>query len=208
MGLFAYFPALANTWAKAQTFSAGLLLAANQSIGSYPNWILGAGFNAASIFSSNYGLGFNSTSGIVWTSSDTLGTQDLGVCRATAGVAEVKTALALGGTMRYRSTTPAKITSNQDNYNPGGSSWFQRWSTDASRNVTGMVFTAAQVDGQTHRVWNVDAQNIVLQHQNASSTAANRFISSTAADLTLAPNKYADFVYDGTQSRWLVALGN
>ena len=29
-------------------------------------------------------------------------------------------------------------------------SYFQRWNTDAARNITGMTFTATQVDGQCH----------------------------------------------------------
>jgi hypothetical protein len=102
-----------------------------------------------------------------------------------------------GGTWRAIPTTPAQITSNQDNYNPGGTSYFQRWSTDASRNVTGMTFTAAQINGQTHMIVNVGAQDIVLKH-NTTSTAANRFQNTAGADITLTAGQQAIAIYDAT----------
>jgi hypothetical protein len=55
-------------------------------------------------------------------------------------------------------------------------------------------------------VWNVGANDIVLQNENASSTAANRFTNSTGADITLGANKCALCMYDATSSRWRVTL--
>lgn len=107
-------------------------------------------------------------------------------------------------TLSTPALSPAQITADQNNYAPG-TGWFQRWNSDASRNVTGL---AAGVDGQIAEVWNVGSQNIVLQNENASSTAANRFTTSTGADLTLAANKCALLRYDGTSARWRVRLGN
>lgn len=112
-----------------------------------------------------------------------------------------------GATWRAIARTASQIGANQDNYNPGGRSYFQRWSSDASRNVTGLTFTAAQVDGQVHLIVNVGAQDIVLKHQT-TSTEANRFLCSTGADITLAANQAADVIYDGTVSRWLVFKRN
>jgi hypothetical protein len=141
-----------------------------------------------------------------WTDSSSLGgTDDTFLFRAAAKVIGLQAASSAGGTFRAIATTPATIGGNQDNYNPGGSSYFQRWSSDASRNVTGMTFTATQVDGQQHEIWNVGAQNIVLQH-DVTSTAANRWQTSTGADITLAAGKMAKTTYDGTISRWRVFL--
>lgn len=100
--------------------------------------------------------------------------------------------------------SPAQITADQNNYNPG-TGWFQRWSSDASRNITGLV---AGVDGQIIEIWNIGSQNIVLQNENASSTAANRFTTSTGADLTLTANKCAKARYDTTSARWRAYLCN
>lgn len=108
-----------------------------------------------------------------------------------------------GATFGYIANTPAQITANQDNYDPGDTSYFQRWSSDASRNVTGMTFAiSTKVSGQMHRIWNVGAQNIVLVNE-ATSTAANQFKTSTGANITLGANECADVQYDTTQSRWL-----
>jgi hypothetical protein len=104
------------------------------------------------------------------------------------------------------SNTAAQITGNQNEYNPSGLSYLQRWSSDASRNVTGLTFSWVQVDGEQHLILNVGAQNIVLINESASSGAASRFTTSTGADLTLAPNKAALVTYDGITSRWRATL--
>ena len=134
-------------------------------------------------------------------------TVDTSLLRAAAKVVGFSASSGAGATFRAVATSPAQIASNQDNYNPGGSSYFQRWNTDASRNITGMTFTAAQVDGQAHVIVNVGAQDIVLKHQTTSA-AANQFLSSTGADITLTANQAADVLYDGTNSRWRVFKRN
>lgn len=97
--------------------------------------------------------------------------------------------------------TPAQITTDQNDYNPG-TGWFYRLSTDASRALTGLG--VGQVDGQAAEVWNVGANNLVLAHQSASSAAANRFICTGAADITLAADEVALLRYDAAASRWRV----
>jgi hypothetical protein len=137
------------------------------------------------------------------------GTPDTAFGRAAAKVFELGgdggagAAPTVGATFRSIPTTPAQITGNQDNYNPGGSSYVQRWSSDASRQVTGMTFTAAQVNGQQHVIVNVGSADIVLMEQ-VTSTAANQFLNSTGADITLEAKKAAYVFYDGTVSRWRV----
>ena len=127
------------------------------------------------------------------------------LARAAEGVVSVEGATnATGGTLRFPATSPAQITANQNNYSPAANSYFQRWSSDAARNVTGLTFSAAQVDGQVHVVVNVGSNNIVLVHQSTDSTAANRFLCSTGANVTLAANEGADLIYDGTAQRWRV----
>ena len=110
----------------------------------------------------------------------------------------------LNGNLASVANTPAQITSDQNNYAPGAG-FFQRWSSDASRNVTGL---SAGGNGEMKEIWNVGSNNIVLQNENASSTAANRFLTSTGADLTLSANKCAIARYDATSSRWRVYLAN
>lgn len=92
------------------------------------------------------------------------------------------------GTLSSVPLSPAQITADQDNYAPGVA-MFYRLSTDASRTLTGL--SISQVNGQVAEIWNVGAQNLVLAHDSASSSAANQFLTSTAADVTLAANEMA-----------------
>lgn len=124
------------------------------------------------------------------------------------GLVRVTSDTGVGGALFFLSRTPSQIAADQNNYNPGGNSKIQRWSTDASRNVTGLVFTSAQQDGEEHVIVNVGSQNIVLVNESASSTAANRFHNSTGADITLAADQAADASYDSTAARWRVFKRN
>lgn len=96
--------------------------------------------------------------------------------------------------------TPAQITVDQNNYaltNLG----VQRLSSDAARNITGIV---AAANGSTRLLINVGSFNLTLVHESASSTAANRFTCSTGANIVLSPNQAADIWYDTVSSRWRV----
>jgi hypothetical protein len=98
--------------------------------------------------------------------------------------------------------SPSQLTGNTDNWNPTGLSACAtiRVSTDASRNLTGIV---AQTAGRRIRLRNVGAQNLVLIH-DLTSTAANRFYCPGAANFTLNAKDSVDIEYDGTDSRWYV----
>jgi hypothetical protein len=106
------------------------------------------------------------------------------------------------GSLAGPATSPAQITADQNNYAPAAG-YFQRWSSDAARTVTGMVSAA---DGTVRLIWNVGAQSIILANESASSTAANRFTTSTAASLTVTANKCALCVYDLASTRWRATL--
>jgi hypothetical protein len=152
------------------------------------------------------GLPSNGTFGWMTATGDPVsGSSDIQLARGAA--ANLKIHGSSGTTAATVSTpalTPAQITADQNNYAPG-TGWFQRWSSDASRNVTGL---SAGQDGQLAEIWNVGSNNIVLQNENASSTAANRFTTSTGADLTLTAGKCAIARYDTTSTRWRVYLCN
>lgn len=102
----------------------------------------------------------------------------------------------------------SSIGANQNNYNPGGRSRMQRWTSSGAFNVTGLTFATAGVDGEDHLIINVGANNIVLTHEDALSTAANRFLSTTGASLTLSANQMAWAIYDNTTQRWRVSKLN
>ena len=129
---------------------------------------------------------------------------------AQRGLIKVKgTGTGGGGAFAFPSHSPAQITSNQNDYTLGSTSKFVRLSSDASRNITGMRDPASpgagfQIDGEEKVFVNVGSNDIVLKHQDAASSAENRFLCSTGADITLTANQAADLIYDATTQRWRV----
>lgn len=146
---------------------------------------------------------FRNTTSLSWTSGVPDATSDdLILRRAAAANLAVEGASTTAGAISSPARTPSQITSNQDNWAPGVG-MFMRVSSDASRNVTGR--SAGQA-GEFSYVWNVGSNDIVLVHESASSTAANRFTNSGGADITLAAGRCALMQYDTTSSRWRVVL--
>ena len=123
-------------------------------------------------------------------------TLDLGV----SGVTEWRHIYQKGSTYK-RAVTVAQLTGNVNDWAIGIGTTF-RISSDASRNVTRI---AGGTDGRWIRLSNIGAQNIVLQNQNAGSSAANRIITGLGADLTLAADKTVDLWYDDTTDRWRIS---
>lgn len=98
--------------------------------------------------------------------------------------------------------SPAQLTANTDNWNPTGLSTARviRFSTDAARNLTGIV---AQPDGTVLTLRNVGGFTCTLKNL-VTSTAANQF--ALPADIALAPQQAVTLWYDGTPAgpRWVV----
>lgn len=111
------------------------------------------------------------------------------------------------GSINLAPITPAQLTGDVNDYQAHGTGNSQRavvrLSSDASRNVTGFDVAISRVNDTIWAV-NVGANNVVLQHQNAGSAAANRIISPTGADLTLGPDEAALLWYDDTTARWRI----
>jgi hypothetical protein len=119
-----------------------------------------------------------------------------------------------GGSFAYGSFTGSQFTANQNDYVPTTNAYFLRLSSNASRDLTGLYApdpTGAYgrlIDGEVKVIVNVGSNDIVLKHQDANSTADNRFLNSTGADITLSANQAADLIYDGTTQRWRVYKRN
>jgi hypothetical protein len=100
---------------------------------------------------------------------------------------------------------PAQITADQNDYSPGTLGTDRTTvfvSTDASRNITGILATGI-ADGVTLTWINSGTQSVMLQNANGGSVAANQLICPSG-DLTLAANAAALIVRDATASRWRV----
>lgn len=109
--------------------------------------------------------------------------------------------VALAGNVRLALTSPAQITSNQNDYSPTGlaSARILRLTSDAARDVTGL---AAQPSGTVMSIINVGGFAITLKHESGSSAGANRFNFTGGADVALAVHQSIDVFYDGPGSRW------
>ena len=115
---------------------------------------------------------------------------------------------ALGGGVAFSGViTPDQITSNQNNYDPTGleGAFCMRLSTDASRNITGML-PPPPAAGRLVLIVNIGSNDVVLQHENASSDPENRFNFSGSADVTLTTLSTLLVYYDSVSERW-IALG-
>lgn len=101
--------------------------------------------------------------------------------------------------------SPGQISGTVDNWNPTGLSTANviRMSGASGTDLTGLV---AQPAGTMILALNVGSFAITLHHQNAGSSAANRFISPTAANLTWNTGVMYFFHYDATSARWWVGL--
>jgi hypothetical protein len=205
-------PASNNLVLTQATITGGNFEGYNTFATAYARTITGRTFALyGSAASPGYGLVLGSNAGVRWTSvaggsgSDAAATANVatGLLPSTAGVVQLFGAsTSTSGGLSSVANSPTQIAANTNDYSPG-IGLFQRWSSDASRNVTGMVAGAV---GEMRYIWNVGAQNIVLINASASSAAANRFTTSTGADLTLGANKCALAMYDLTSTTWRVTL--
>lgn len=96
--------------------------------------------------------------------------------------------------------TLSQASSDQNNYVLGAGDII-RLSTDAARNITGIVAT---FDGDARLLMNIGSFDITLKHQSSSSTAANRFICAGASDYVVSSGSSAPVVYDAASGGWRV----
>jgi hypothetical protein len=55
---------------------------------------------------------------------------------------------------------------------------------------------------------NASSAAITFRHQNVGATATNRIITPTGNDLTLRSNESVQWIYDNTQTRWVIGAGS
>lgn len=95
-------------------------------------------------------------------------------------------------------TTLTQFTASQNNLDLG-TGGIIRISSNAAVDVTGLVATSS---GDARVLSNVGSFAITLKHNSTSSTAANRILCVSAADVSIAAGGSAVVYYDGTDSRW------
>lgn len=151
---------------------------------------------------SSLGLTFGGVASAITLTVTNAATFRTAISAAQSGSNADITALTVLQLLQLLDTTPAQITSDQNNYNPGTGSSF-RLSTDAPRTITGL---AGGADGRLMFLMNVGSFNFLLSNENFSSSAANRIITGTGADVTYPPDDIALVKYDATTARWRVVV--
>lgn len=110
---------------------------------------------------------------------------------------------AFAGPLSFSVLAPAALSAgNNNNYNPTGMSTavIVRLATAGGGPfITGI---AGGSSGRVVHLYNTGADTIVFTHLDGSSTAANQFITPTAASMNLATNQSMTWVYDSTSSKW------
>lgn len=98
---------------------------------------------------------------------------------------------------------PAQITANTNDYAPSGinDAVVLELTTDAARDLTGIVPDSGTGNGRLLWVINTGAFNLVLKHDTTSSSN-NRFLLRGAADVTLTPNTGALLWWNATNAKW------
>jgi hypothetical protein len=122
----------------------------------------------------------------------------------------------IAGTFSFGSSSPTTLASGStNNYDPtstlNNSNFLRITANAANSTLTGFspYTSIGQLDGQMHIIVNIAAAGtLTLSHQDAGSTATNRFLCSTGANIVLSPNQAADVIYDNTAGRWLVFKRN
>lgn len=60
------------------------------------------------------------------------------------------------------------------------------------------------LSGQLMTITNINADDLIIQHENAGAVAANRIVTPDNADITVTQNSSVELFYDGTAARWRV----
>lgn len=98
---------------------------------------------------------------------------------------------------------PIALSASTNNYNPTGlaTAYAVLASATTPLSITGL---AAPANGRLLWVYNLAANAITLTHEDAASTAANRFIGRGNANVVLTAATGVMLYYSTSQARWLV----
>lgn len=114
-----------------------------------------------------------------------------------------------GGYLGLGGVNPAEITGNVNNWDPDGgggdehSVIFADVDALGPHNVTGMLASSVE---EMRIIVNIGGSALTISNEDGSSDAANRFLTTTGASLTLGQNGICLAMYDQTNSRWHIAL--
>jgi hypothetical protein len=103
-------------------------------------------------------------------------------------------------------SSPAQITGTVNDYDPlfGSDRDVSIWRLDFSVGPHHISGIAGGWSGRRLTLINISANSGVLENQGAGSTNANKVITGTGADITIAADGRVHLIYDDTTARWRV----
>jgi len=102
----------------------------------------------------------------------------------------------------YGTQTDVSTTGTTNNLAPAAAAWHQVWTGASTWTITGQVPVQ---NGQIQVYSNQSASSVLkFTHEDAGSTAANRFTLPSTQGQQIGPKGSIGFRYDGTNSRWRV----
>ncbi|HEX3082770.1 MAG TPA: hypothetical protein VHQ86_06005, partial [Candidatus Saccharimonadia bacterium] len=117
-----------------------------------------------------------------------------------AGLVQGNLTLANTGSLRTQRASDFSTTGTTNDANLGASS-LVRLTGASAQTITGI---AGGVDGRILTIVNAGTNNAVISNQGAGSTATNRILTGTGADINLLADASITLVYDSGASRWRV----
>jgi hypothetical protein len=104
--------------------------------------------------------------------------------------------------LRLTSSTPTTLAGDVNNWDVGNKSFIRAAGGAADRIVTG-ILASGVADGHLMIITNIGTTNkISFANESASSTAANRIITTAAGTVEIPPAHTIQLIYDATTARW------
>jgi hypothetical protein len=104
--------------------------------------------------------------------------------------------------LRLTSSTPTELAGDVNNWDVGNKSFIRASGGVADRIVTG-ILASGVADGHVMYISNIGTTNkISFANESASSTAANRILTTIAGTVEIGPCHCIQLIYDATSARW------
>jgi hypothetical protein len=103
------------------------------------------------------------------------------------------------GVVSTQRTNAALGAGNNNNYSVFSRGTARLSAAGGGSTITGIV---ADVAGMRLRIINVSANTLTISNNDVNSSAANRILTVTGANIALAQNQWVDLEYDGTSAIW------
>lgn len=104
----------------------------------------------------------------------------------------------------FANTAVALSNGANNNVNMDGGTWTRITGPTAAFSITGITNGGTGALGRMLLLHNSTAFDMTLANESASSTALNRILTGTGADVTLTAASRAWLMYDVTDSRWIL----